>query len=1731
MADEQQLQMGEIEQLGDNAQPLGAPAEKPEVPLPTEAPGEADAFAASLDAPLPPIEDFGSNEDAILAPLADGAVNPLELSGPDPHLAASPEQFEGAADIFRKGLRDEAVTPELVRDLLTQNVGIGAVEEMLTRLKGVDDTTKRAAVEQMINNPNLTMDAKITAIQEVTGRPMPSNIVERLALTNTVQEDAALEDLDDSPEFAQAAEAYVAAIHGDAAGYDGRNGSPKEQRQTVIDEIKNLYTQADKDTGLLDFVEQFTPIGSLPTLNKAVARMVEAVEMKYPGFSGDRSFSDKAEPWVMLGESLRGLRERYEKGTPEARAYIARVVVDNLKSNTGLFQDTNDMVTTHVLDSIFHKELTGEAYPDKAELYVSKETGNALTRQYKIRGVERYFDDAFNVLDAIGAGAVAKTSLAAGARWLPGSTKRALRATPKSATELLAAAAQDGRIAKKMGLTQNDVIQSFLMSPGESFSKAIADDGANGFAVLSARQADATETALQMAKPVNLTALERSKAFDELGEEFGYLLAKPKVKGHVNLSSIKALPDGNGVELSAVFGRTTTRGWATVANAKKAKLDAVENVFGKDAPVELVHQNPQTLQWEVADNLPDNTKGNFFLRAKDERLYDTAPKTFGAIDMADDTVGKLTFGAAVSKWTSALNVFEPFVYNLVSSRVREWRGLQNTMRGQLRSISDLKHPQQQMLSKIVKENEGKVLGDAELHRLSGGDQKVIEGYKSFRHVADTMYTMADKGLRGQYFREGMKDIRVGGARVGWGKPIEQSRSEAHIGESVFDPAKGVHYRLSQQRVRKLYKDGDTLVSMRYHIDGQAGESSRLLLHRKADGAETLPLPHSGVLPKIEAYYPHMTQGNYYVVSRRADGTRKMMGVATNKTDATEFINRYKKVAANRAARGANTRFANMEIVDAPELRAMDDWAAQLDEIYQTNGGPVYGKREGGSIRNLSKDYGASELDPIAALLRGTEIVSASVTKGELIASMRQRLYNYLQRNKGLMVNPETMAHQINDSNISRGFSDPRKVDTARAMMGQIELMEGSPDAWRALTKGVYRRMAHYAYELAERGVLPRNVGRKAQSSLAELAKKGADPAGAFMGVTHRVYVALNAITQFFLQGAQSLVAASYSAKGYAVASRQVMPVLAGVSMRLNSLHGAKLLPQATAAMTKDFTLLAKAAGMSVQEYSAVVEAAVQRGLIDSVAHNTAISDAIGGAAERSMKNKASRINRPGAMDAIKDALRKADTATFGTLSKLGFQGGEDINQIMTMLTIHADDKLKGVADITKSAYVDSLIGRTAHITGNMVKEASPAYNRSLVKPLFQWLQFQHKMALMTMPAKMGGSTILTGAQKAKMALTQFMLFGTNATAISFLLKKGIESQIVEKMEAEGGTDASTFVNLWRSPAVQQIMDGMVFDYTLNKVFQAIDGDASEDFREFNWSKKFAPGAGVDFLGERLVAIFSRDREGFFGAQGQYASTVGQYAKTVADVAQAQLAGVDTVPFEERAEKLTKQGLMTTLPTYGRFLTMQWVKEHDATIAQGGKVSEGFQSELEGKMHFLFGLDTKDRASYYEALDRLEGEYAPGTGARDQELKNIAEQYWKNLVLYSTKLEPQAPTEEMYDRLMDEYVRNQGLLFSALDVRDGEVVNDLLAAKLESLTGQNGDSAEQQFVQRITQKLAKGDFGAAGPKAAVYLRNTEFVKNDPLYLSMVQDAFDAIVDEPTPENITTGTLSNEQEELE
>lgn len=1678
-------------------------------------------------------EELGVNTDPFAGDgLSSGLGDPLSVEDMAPLFPVGQSQLEGASEIYRAAMLDNEITPQSVANMLDASLNTYDVQTYLQSIEKEDSEAKKEAILNTLTNPKLSVDAKLalTEALHTEERSIDPIAIQRQAMLNIGYAEAGEDDSED------------AAAQEERVGEEALSVvSPTSEAppQDVYAELDAMYNTAQEEMGwnagtAIDFVEQITPIGSLPTLNAVVQRIWNEAGMGEDGLS-----TDDAGTYVAVGTRMRQLRDEYKKGNEMRKRQLAEIVLKNLKANSGIIQDSNDLVTMQVLDTILFEQ--PDAFTQGLQKVAQAGTGYApalsgiapvaltapLLAGMQPLQLQEGIDNAFNMLDVVAVGGLVKTSIKGAFRFLSKPAQWLKKVAPETSLRRGVAATENAEEAARQNTTPELSAENFLPKTTD------ADDttGLNGMMYVTERELDARDALLRQSAKVNLTAQERAAALEELRNEVGAIVSKPLPKAHVNETVVVPREDGNGATVSAIFGKDAARGWATLRGAQKAKLDAVEELFGVEAPVEIVQKNAKG-QWEaVAGDLSPSAKGEFFLRAVDERQYDSARKTFGAITLDVDAVDELALGVGISKWTRGMNVLGKFDYNTISSRVRGSRAIDSTFTGALKDVAKLKLDDKMQLNRVIVKNEGKTLSIAQLQK-EGLSEAAIEGYYKFRHVDDTLYELADRQLRTLYQREGMKDVQYAGQRVGFAKPVNALNSTQLGNVRVFDPVAGAYSRLTQADVDKLYKSGGQLARLRHPISGASGEATHVLLGAKS-GVRILPVPTRGVLPRIEGHYPHIFQGNYVVEGIKADGSRVALKMARSMVDANDFVTRQTARVARRASKGRSTKFAKYVVNNDRSLNNIDAWAAKLDEVAENLGGPIFGQRSGGKLGNLSPQYGDIQTDPIASLLAGTRIVSQSVTKRNLTGTMRQRLLNYL-KNEGMLIDPKTTAQGLSKASIRTDRASRDAVNKALAYWNRIELTEHTADAWQASTKAMYRGMAYAAYKIGERGVFKKwfpKATNKPQAWLADKARHGADPASLVSGALHRVVIAMNAPYQFIANTMSAVaVAGSLSPHNFARAMRQFTGIASAVSSRVFSLHNTGK----AFALTKDELVQAtdrwaKFAGMSNEEFNDVANVIAESGLIDAVSHNTMIQNTVGKNAElwltRKLNTPTDKLGR--VVERGREALgpvgeltrlRTWDRALFGTLSKIGFEAGEYNNQILTFLTLYNRDKALGVANIKHSGYVDDLIGRTANLTGNMVPEASFEYTRSMLKPMFQYFPFAHRMVLQSLPKRLGGDKYFTRNEKARMVLGQYLMFGSSATILTMGVKEGIERLLIERWESEG-KDPAEIVTWWRGDGVQASLEGWLFDNMADKVVTALWGEEGEEPYDYNWSARLAPGNTAKFIGGQLDEMASADLYDVFGVSmaGRYGSNIMSYLSTVHHITMAQLRGQDDVPFNERAEFVLKKGLMTALPTYNKWLAVQWAKEHENYISKGGQRNEALETELDRYLFLTFGINSEDRDSFLRARDEFEDVTRPGSKGEDAAVQEIANRMWEDIVLKSTKLATETPDDDMYFEMLNNYLMERSALLSVVGGRNAAAINGILMDKLENAKSESATPAETAFVEKLTKKLE--GFGEDGVKLGTRLKHYKFVEDEPERAVLVQEMLDSLLEGEPESNMT------------
>lgn len=1729
-------QLPDIQLTDPQAPPQGVPVDDsgvPPTPVITEEelpPLEVEEEEEFVPTELP-VEEL---EDQYASPWSEGMGDVFTRSEEQVDLPPTREQAEEAAEWYNLAAGDsmiQNVTPESVLRSIEQDVTTEDVKFLLDRVGKENADQRQRMIVAAIANPKIAVEQKMQLIRELDHfREYDLNGIQRMALHNQNQANLQSGTPEGEDDYRAAVE-FIESIPVDIEAFPPSESTPEESRTAFQELLNAAYEDADSKMwgfeGAADFIGTLIPF-----------RFQAPVMRIYNNLGLDETLVDKG-GHLLLGEALRLIREKIDTMDEAEKSDTLAMVLSVLKPNSGIFKDGNNLVTTHTLSQIFYQDLFGEPYfteaskadqdayfkakadmerwfnrGDITKALEAKERMNKARVAAKGRlpgedrvGFTQFVDNVGSVFDLVALGGVARATLQWGNKALSSGLRRTKRVNPDKAASDVTDAILDSAVAERMGMTQVEAVEKVL----PALAPAMQEGGVNGLGEIIRRSLDAQDMMLRQQARSNFSMAQRADALKEVREQFDDLASAPRSVVRVDESVVEDV--GDGIQITGIFGRTTHKPYSTLEQARSAKPTAVEKVFGKDTPVDIVMRDPSTGKLvDVPKDLADDATGEFFLRAQDYRTYDSAPNVFEGVVFGEKDIKSTWLG---SKWNWVLpagSIFSPELFNQFARAGQHRMSFSKISTGLFSDISSLSQKQQQLLSLTLKEGEkanpatgvGKTFTPTEL-RGKGLDEKAISSYYGVRAASDIMHNVANGHLRTQYLREGMRDIQGPNGRIGFAKPQRHADVTNRTIE-VYDPATDSFMRLGARDVDAIYGKGASLGELKQVMLGRkGGEATHVLINPK-DKTRVLPIPQQ-VLTRVEGYYPHMWDGNFILWGKTHSGNRVALGIARAESDVKKIADRAKASLAKQQAAGKKARFAEIGYEFDRSLAEIGNRGALIEDIYVNMGGPVFGHRNGGELRNLSKQDGDAMVDPILALMRGMELVGHQVTKGELATNLRMKLYNYAKHH-GLLKDPARGVPQTMDDLLQRADKMPQWRRAAAAMK-QIETFQYLPDAADIHTSMFLRTAA---------SILD-NMGMRALSArIAEKAGRRGDIMAKTMGMLHRQRIASNPVAQFALQATQSLMLMGVSPRAYIQAVRQSTGVAYLIGLRSLDLHNSKMFGKIGMTMTKEEITreagaISKLIGVKANELNKIVDAALESGFIDSVGHNTMMRMALQDAAQSRMQASARAINKNPVARVLGKFGRGADAATFGVMSKMGFEGGEYMNRIATMMALYNRDVTKKVANLNSQTYLDDLFGRATEITGSMIPELAFQYQRGWFKAAMQWVSFQHKMLFLMMPEFAGGSRQFTAKQKWGIVLTQFLLFGRRAAAHTDVVYRLVENEILRR-ENIPSEEKDKLVAAWRHPATEAVVSGLLTDYAINEVIQSVN----EEMPDFAFSSRFAPGGASEFIAERLFEIADNPMEALFGMGGEQVGEIAKFVKRASRIILAQAKDLDDVPLNERIDELMKQGGKLNFSFYNRYLASSAAMKVGGYMSAGGVVNEGFSGELEANLFTHFGVMTKSREELYEAQDRYSQWIESDPKNKKEELDELAQQAYRDMIFRVVQASKDSGgRREIFDTLLDEAMREQELLFSFLPRQDAARISELMQEKAIRAINNPQDSAERRFVEEMLAPLQEGGFGSDTLKTASYLKNAEFVKQNPALLDIVDTVLqDAIADHTAEE---------------
>lgn len=1704
--------------------------------------GEKQKEGTPPEPRVDPAADAEPFADEETDPLVSDHLNPFSPVPADQEQPMDRQQVAATAELIN-GLPIGQAQPVSVGEIervFNENMTGETLDAAIKGLMALEGPKRRSKALSILNRTDLAPEDRVklvTALEADAGTP-DLYAVQRSNLETKAQQDiAGLHGVDDQTYFVNTMRAISdmpklpRAINSVAPEAEV---TEEELRAALGEHIALTVEEANKQAGVGNFLPTLLPFYNTVPVYRVLKRINDVLPK-------DQQIS-QAEGAFLPGTALRQMRDAVEVMSTDQKARFYGEVLKVLKPNGSLLHHENAHVTSYILQQLFYKDLTGQDAIPMADEKTQKafirattqseywkrqadhETDPKLKKAYADQA-ERYFVEAQNIdankngrlyqdaadtsldqwlgdlaiLDFMGIESLAKGTIKLGKK----GAMTAVRGMAKAAPGTLGRAAVDAlndpnvreALFRKMGPA--DVAETFLPTA----MKDAAESGINGMGEVIARAQQMQEELIRArAEGLNVTS-KMKHDFATTVQQIAGTYGKGVAELHLDKSVFN--PGELGVESVARYGRTTHKPFANLAKAREA-LSKMPFSDGK-----VVQLDEATGKFvEVADDVKSG-KGQYFIERAEERGYNSDPSEWNKAALDLNTVRDPWYLgsqqaplARLWNWInpSTSSRFGADVADEVVTTAMKTPVLQRLQGNIVSTLKTLSGDEQRAVAALLKMGEEKGVDAFRAADIKAMFPKItdrtIASYYEMRTLAETMFTHANGQQRAEWFRAGVKEVTGPSGRVGFGKAVSADEAVRDIRPGydvlhVYDPETNVFRAMTRSEIDDLYKNGQQVARMEDLIQSPKFEEATHVILGQKTGLKELPRV---VMDKVKGYYPHIFEGNYVVYGVSKAGNRVAMAVARTVGDADAKIAELKSSFAS----SGNSHFVDFDKSFDRSLR--DPLIADKsvsDPIFNATQ-KVYGARSGNLLENASVNHGSHMVDPVEALLRGMELVSHSLTKGELVKNMENRLHNTVkllekQTGKVLTKDPRAMVRSEAD------LTDAAKMlgkDYRRllAYMKQIDMVRAIPDAaerhmaialeWAASTMDtISKKVLGYTPKAID------NLGGR----LVDKASRGFDPTALMTGFNHRTLIASNPLQQRALQMTQVLMMAGVAPLELPKAIARTAPI-ENMLMTRTMLHSPDTWKWSKAVAQRFYdrqrTVVSKLTGIPEAELEKLVGVLDRSGLIDSVGMHTQMRNDVRSAAMDRMLDSASVANRNTIGRTLGKGLSAADSAIFGTMSKHGFEAGESFNRIATFLTLYQRDAAKGLANLSDPAYIRKITGESQELVGSMMRETSAGYQRGWLKAAFQFVAFQHKMA-----ALMLTSRHLTLAQKVKLSLAQFALFGTKGAAHFDAARRSMET-LMTNYEAETPDQKHEVLDWWYSPETQEWFDGMIFDHGINTLLRTVGGD---DTPEFAFNHRFAPGGGSEFIADAVLEMVHNPTERVFGLGTKKASKVVEFFDHMRKLALYNSSEFDGIDPHERMLMLAKEGGSLAFSGYDKYLAASAARQLGGWISDTGNITEGSSSGLEYSLYAMLGVNTKDRQQYYDVTEHVYGSVRHDPKGHDGALKNIADQMFQRMVNESTKFNGQPYDRDVFLEMERREARTRGMLLSYLEPSEQERVSEMIRSQIQELLrdSANRSTTQEAFVQNITRDLRdSGMLNEDALKLDVYLKRQGFFDKHP-----------------------------------
>lgn len=995
----------------------------------------------------------------------------------------------------------------------------------------------------------------------------------------------------------------------------------------------------------------------------------------------------------------------------------------------------------------------------------------------------------------------------------------------------------------------------------------------------------------------------------------------------------------------------------------------------------------------------------------------------------------------------------------------------------LNDLSRLGMDERKALSAILyrqnKEPDNVLLTSAQLREAGLSSVEGQAAYYNTRLLLDNTHKYADYQLANGLAKDGYKDILgPDGARLGFGKPadagalatgknynvrvIDEGAEDVLplSGAQVADMAKG-DYTLYTSRIKEFVKRTSDDVDL---------EVTHFLVNNKVKATQVADVPPSGVLPYRSGYVPDVRTGRIAIYGMSENEGRHIIGFADSITDAD------KAIATLKATPKMLQKFPNG--IDKEIFKGVSNEYSAVGsrETFENLNGLVFGKK-GDEIKNFSGvDGSATQLDPLEAVNYMLSTLATQYTKGkhidylENLAESFAKKWDLKRPNVGVVRSVEDLkpaSELLGDKLVARnklqGFL--KHLEAQRIAPDWVDELSGK--AWKAIADVAAKKQIRWIEKLAiARAQNPVNV-LQLITKFNYFSKIRTAP--------HKHLI------QNLASGLINVAHPVSMAKG--LAQR-------GAFTTALDLLDSKTL--SAAEIDKAIANLAKSFGTTKAEFSELLKAAREGGIINAADNNVLFRNSLETQAQllelQSINRHNVRGDKGGLVNEAWQVLNK-------TLSEVGDVAGEREAMITTFLTQYNVLKGQKGFNIASRASKEMLVGKTMVLSGNMVHEGSLAFQKGALRAAFQFNAYSTKMLWNAlMPNALGGASILSKQDALGMAVTQVFMFGADAVvgaryAADTLMNAWANDGSISPEEQQRRN--MYLVNSGVQGAVQKGFIGMYLNGLMKSYMEAwnpSDDETGKIYADLNFTNFLSALGGGDMIFTTISNAIKglTDAGGLIqtvgGPEGWWAGSkdaatalmttgLGFSAKTpsnimdsimsVARITGAAYRGEATAWDVNRAAR--RAVLENTVASSRPFISVLMSERYGEEVANGKPRNKAFEAGLYGNLKMYFGLQTIQETEAYklnEELRKLRQNNMAGSKGYKALMRKDADAYVAGLIkdlsyLASSKDEK---AESLRDAVMERHGRQLAVELASMKTYDAleyeQAINDSLTATFE-----------------------------------------------------------------------------------